>query len=307
MATNPPWKNKHNMSDIFVSDLIEGNFPEIKVESVSKIGEGWDNTTWLVNNLWSFRLPKHELAATLIQNEIRLLPILPELGVAYPRPIFIAKASKNYPYPFYGHVFLFGETADKCCLLNHERALLAEPIAQFLKNLHAINIDEMRGLGVSADHLQRLNPMARFKELEERINYLSTQELVKDILFFYEFCKKYKSVQVPKDLVLAHGDFYAKHLILNKDKKLHAVIDWGDSELINPAVDLAIVYLFLPKASHQRFWTIYGSVDEQIHLLARLRAVFSLVTQCWYSHKVSDHHLFQESLAGFELLRENIF
>ena len=106
--------------------------------------------------------------------------------------------------------------------------------------------------------------------------------------------------------MLAHDDFYPRHLLLNNDRTLSGVIDWGDSELIHPAVDLAIAYLFLPKSCHDAFWNIYGSVDEQTQLLSKLRAIFSLVTSCWYSHKIADRHLFAESLAGFEILRENL-
>ena len=113
-------------------------------------------------------------------------------------------------------------------------------------------------------------------------------------------------VAVPEHYVLAHGDLYARHLLLDEDRKLTGIIDWGDSELIHPAVDLAIVYLFLPKSSHDMFWHIYGDVDQQTHTLAMLRAIFSLVTTCWYSHQISDESLLSESLIGLEMLRDSL-
>ena len=95
-------------------------------------------------------------------------------------------------------------------------------------------------------------------------------------------------------------------MLLDNKKTLNSVIDWGDSELIHPAVDLAIVYLFLPNACHNEFWDVYGNVDEQTQMLSKLRAIFSLVTTCWYSHRISDGSLLNESLVGLEILRDNL-
>lgn len=78
----------------------------------------------------------------------------------------------------------------------------------------------------------------------------------------------------------------------------------GDSELIHPAIDLAIVYQYLLKEAHLIFWNIYGKVEDNIHIIAILRAIYSSVTITWYAHQVSDISLLNEGILSLKMINE---
>jgi hypothetical protein len=105
MKKNPPWHTEYPLTAHDVQSILGSQFPELACLQIEKLGEGWDNTTWTINDQWVFRFPKHELAAELIQNEIRLLPLLQNLPVSVPKPQFIGQPHISCPYVFYGHAF----------------------------------------------------------------------------------------------------------------------------------------------------------------------------------------------------------
>lgn len=304
MNQSAPWDNSHPLTIDEIANIVSLQFPRLHPVQVQPLGQGWDNTTWIINGKWIFRFPKHKGAAELIQNELRLLPLLQHLPLKIPTPEFIGKPDEFFPYSFYGHEILIGNTADHCCLSNQARGALAKPLAQFLKTLHSFPISDALAIGIKYDEYQRLNIQLRFDKTCERIAYLLEQKLIPSVAPWLTFFSDWQTLATPDLQVLGHGDFYAKHLILNENLELAGIIDWGDAELIHPALDLAIVYQFLPLAAQEIFWHNYGEVTDTTKLLAKLRAIYSAVTTVWYAHQVHDAMLMQEGLQGLAFLAE---
>ena len=301
-----PWEYNQDLTAKEVKKIIEINFSELRINSIKPLGSGWDNTTWLVNNEWVFRLPKHREAATLIKNEINLLPHLKNLTVIIPTPEFICLNPKIYPFPIYAHQFIHGTNSDKANLTDNERIRLVQPIAQFLKRLHNFSLTEAKKLNIEYDRIGRLMINPRIEKLEYQINYLAQHQLIKNASLFIDYYKAHRNIQVPDIKVLGHGDFYARHILLDEKKQFQAVIDWGDSELLHPAVDLAIVYQFFPIYVHDEFWQSYGSGDETTKILAQLRAIYSISGMGWYAHSVKDDTLLKESIDSLARLTKVI-
>ncbi len=292
---NNPWEQKKPLTVMQVRSILQNNLAGLSVQSISMFGEGWDNTTWLVNENFVFRLPKHKEAASLIVNEMRVLVHLPNVAVNVPKPIYQCTEPKGFPYPFYGHSLVPGKTADKSRLSDVDRLQLAVSIARFLKTLHAFPIEQAEKLGIVYDRISRVAIKERVDAVKQRLSYLVDQHVIESATPFMAQYQRYIDLKIPEEWVLAHGGFYARHLVLDDNKHLTGVIDWGDSELIHPAVDLAIVYQFLPSESHQTFWQEYGEVSETTKIIAKLRAIYSAVTMAWYAHQVADKSLVLES------------
>jgi len=306
MSKHRPWQQKKALTEKDVNYLLGINFPDLEVETLSALGEGWDNTTWLINQEWVFRLPKHPEAAQLLVNEMNILACLPKLNVYYPKPEFICLEPKAFTYPFYGHRYLQGISADRANLIFNERLSLASELGTFLKQLHAFPIEQAKALGIGFDQIGRADVKKCFSQFQARLNYLMQHELVKNTTLLMDAFKINLNTKVPENWVLGHGDLYARHLLLDKDKKLSAVIDWGDCELLSPAIDLGIVYQFLPCSAHPLFWEAYGNVEQTICTFARLRAIYSSVTIAWYAHQIQDKCLLAEGLLGLQLISEAI-
>ncbi len=306
MTQNPPWHNENPLTAQDVQNIIADQFPKLCPVKVKPIGEGWDNTTWKINNQFVFRFPKHNKAAVLLKNELQVLPMLARISLPceIPVPQFIGKPNAIFPHFFYGHRFLRGETADSQKLNNDARHHLAKPIAQFLRQLHNFPLLEAQQVGIGYDEADRINPVLRVSQTSENLTYLVKYGLICNIEPWQSFFQKSQYLKITPLKVLSHGDFYAKHLLLNKQQELTAIIDWGDAEILHPSLDLAIVYQFLPPAAQKDFWLHYGEVDHTTRLLAKLRAIYSGTTIACYAHKVNNPILLQEGLQGLKFIAE---
>lgn len=298
-----PWHNEHPLTPDQICTLLTRQCPALAVTQVQRLSEGWDNVTWLVNQQWLFRFPKHSNAARLLNHELKLLPALSRLPLDIPKPQWIGMPSEHYPYTFYGHAFLQGETLDRCVLSHHQRLDLAIPIAQFLKALHAFPMAEAQALGIT----HRVDPLFKVERVQKSVRYLYQHGVFSTPQTAVEFFATQHTMATSVDKVLAHGDFYARHLLVNQQCQVTAIIDWGDAELIHPAVDLAIVYKLLPREAHSVFWHHYGVVSVETRSLAKLRAIYSAITLLWYAHETQDEALFTEELLSWQHITESLY
>ena len=65
-----------------------------------------------------------------------------------------------------------------------------------------------------------------------------------------------------------HGDLYSRHLVVGDDRLVRGVIDWGDTHLGDPALDLAIAWMFLSTAYRGTFKDAYGEIGIS-HVVSR--------------------------------------
>ena len=71
--------------------LIGTQFPEVELGSLRLLGEGWDNTVWLVDERWVFRFPRREVVIPGFERELAVLPRLAErLPLSVPAPVAVA-------------------------------------------------------------------------------------------------------------------------------------------------------------------------------------------------------------------------
>lgn len=295
-----PWQGQVEINQAIVAEILSKNLPKLIISELKLLGSGWDNSVWLVNQKWCFRFPKKKAAAELLLNEIDILSVLPRLPLAKPEPEFIVKNPEGFEFPFYGHKLVGGYSADRSSLTLADRAKLAIPLAQFLKALHATPLDQFASRTKDGT-AERFNFELMLNRVEQGLRAsLGKIDNPEAILRYF---KKHLEQSIPKDRVLGHGDFYARHILLDAEKNLCGVIDWGDCEILSPAIDLAIAYQFLPKESQDDFWFTYGEVSGAIKTLAKLRAIYSSATLVWYGTRIGDEQLAKEGLQGLVFLK----
>lgn len=307
MIGTAPWQQETALLNKSVKSIIQLNIPELKLASISQIGEGWDNTAWLINGIWVFRFPKHKDAVKLLLNEINLLPQLTQLQpIQIPAPKYIILFPKGFAYPFYAYPYLSGETAERTALSESLRVQLAKPLGRFLKKLHSFPLAKAKSLNIKYDQLGRADVKKRLALTKPPLQYLADRQLIDQPAMYLQYFERFLDFDFPEHWVLGHGDFDARHIVLDQNKQLTAVLDWGNSELLHAAVDLRVVYQFLPAQSHDTFWQAYGAVDETTRTLAKLCAIHSAVIIAWYASEIADKDLLRESLGSLHLLKEHI-
>ena len=89
----------------YYTTMIMTQFPDISIQSVESLGEGFRNYAILVNGDWVFRFPKSQQGADELNKEIQLLPLLVGcVKVNIPQYVYIGKRSDGNPFVGYRKV-----------------------------------------------------------------------------------------------------------------------------------------------------------------------------------------------------------
>jgi aminoglycoside phosphotransferase (APT) family kinase protein len=240
-----PWVPEIDVDDKLARRLVAIQFPSFAQASIRRIGSGWDNAAYLVEEHLIFRFPQRSIAAPLMVKELANLPLLaPHLPIPIPLPVWAGRPHGEYPWHFGGYEILLGASANSRELSDDDRCRLASDLGRFLRALHDVDPKPLLEAGLPLDDIGKLDP----QRLGVGEAPLEGEERV------------------------VHGDLYALHLLLDPENRLCGVIDWGDLHYGLPAVDLAVAHLMVPPHLHDAFLAAYGAVDDRTWRFARYRA-----------------------------------
>ena len=239
-----------------VVELVERHWPDLAPADVELLGQGWDNAAWRVNTDWVFRFARRELAVALLQTECAFLPgLAPRLPVRVPVPERFVEPGGDpaYRFPFAGYRMLPGQTACRVSLTDANRRALAEPLGRFLGALHGSPMPAATADPPPGDTLGRAQLARRCDRVAAKILELAEARALPDGVDAATLCATLRRTAASEpwdgDAVWCHGDFYARHLLLDDRVQLCGVIDWGDLHVGDPAGDLSIAFSFLPDAA----------------------------------------------------------
>ena len=296
-----PWAAERVVPPDLALALIREQFPELAAERVEPFGSGWDNTAYLVDGALLFRFPRRTIAVELIRTEARVLPHLaPRLPLPIPVPEWVGRPTERFPWPFAGYRRLAGRTADVADLGDDDLRASAPVLGRFLAALHAT---PPAGLALPGDYIGRTDLPARRPLLAERLASLANAGVIDDPAPWLRLFDGDLPAPSSRPIV-AHGDLYARHLLVDDAHRPAGVIDWGDVHLGDPGVDLAVMYGFLPPAARGELERAYGPIDARTRRMARLRAAFHAATLAWFAHSVSDASLLRAGLTAMRHVLE---
>ncbi len=275
--------------------LIKSQFPGLNPGRLESLGVGFDNTAYLVDGLYVFRFPRRQVAVPLLQTESAVLPKLGALlPLPVPEPAWLGEPEARFPWPFAGYRFIPGTTACRADLSESERAAAASHLGAFLKVLHSLPVAAGESWGLTEDRIGKLDLEKRIPQAESYLEEVAGAGLVDVRQRLSAVIAESRSLKTNGPRVVVHGDFYARHLLVDSRHRLSGVIDWGDLHLGDPAVDIGIAMSFLPRAAHGAFASAYGPVSEETWLLARFRALYISLVLVSYGHDSGDQHLVRE-------------
>lgn len=272
---NHLWDQTINISADLVATLLQSQF-NLKVNELSLLGEGFDNIAFLINNSLVFRFPRRELGILCLENEIALLPYLAKkVHFPFSHPTFIGKPSTLYPFPFAGYTFLPGQMLSDTPAALVDDLEFAQHLGQWLQELHSIAVINEHKLLIKGDQSWRLNIEQRTDVLLQNIEkykeiylqyHFDTEKLAQIMHFF-----KTRGFINDRQCYL-HADLYPKHILVNKQKKLSALIDWGDTHIGHPGIDLSVAIMIFSDEALEHFFAHYRNVDQNTKTIAIFRA-----------------------------------
>ncbi|MGZ4030953.1 MAG: phosphotransferase, partial [Tumebacillaceae bacterium] len=269
----PGWIPEHVVTLQLARCLIEEQFPQLAPVRAHALGEGFDNTVYLVNEEYVFRFPRKTISVELLMNEREILTALvPLLPLPIPEPVFLGKESSDFPWPFLGYRVVQGNTPTRINTENSEQ--VATALAEFLRTLHRFPVQKAEELGVPFDKYNRTNLPERKKTLLSKLEEVASYGLFDDVQAIYQFVESMQTCERQVAPTLVHGDLHIRNLLVDEDDLVSGIIDWGDVHIGDPAIDLSIAYSFVTPEGRRHFYEVYGEVDEQTKEVARFKAIY---------------------------------
>jgi len=283
-----PWDPDITVTPALAASLVEQQFPALAPVRVERIGAGWDNAAYLVTphgaapgEAYVFRFPQRRFAAPLMENEMRILPVLaPFLPLPVPIPRFHGAPTDHYPYRFAGARHIPGRTACSVTWTADQRAANAATLGRFLAALHAVSPGVTAPLGdeIGRADLVKRAPLVRgwLDEIRGPLTTETRRTRRFDGDDFAELATKVDSLSTTAPaatLCWVHGDLYARHLLVDDANGTRGIIDWGDAHVGDPALDISIAITFLPAEARPAFAAAYGAIDDATWDRAGFRAI----------------------------------
>jgi aminoglycoside phosphotransferase (APT) family kinase protein len=290
----PAWSPELVVDEPLVLRLLT-QFPELELHSLRRLAEGWDNSVWLVDERYAFRFPHREVAIPGFRRELEVLPKLPALPLAVPRPLFVGLPSEEFPWPFFGSELLPGVEAGAVELDDAARVEVGLELARFLRELHAVELDVALPFDANGrTDMRRRASLAREQLAEvERLGVWRAPSRVEELL------AEAQRLPRPEPPVLVHGDLHFRHLLVD-DGAASGVIDWGDVCRSDPAIDLPLLWSFVPPEGRRAFLDACGPVNEAQLLRARVLAVQLCAALAHYGRLEDNTGVEREAVAGLE-------
>ena len=284
-----------------VRRLLGDQFDELELRSLEPLGEGWDNSVWLVDERWVFRFPRREIAVPAVARQLAILPRLaPRLPLPIPDPAFAGLPGDTFPWPFFGTPFLPGKEAAHAAPSDADRARAARPLGEFLRALHAPQLLELEGIDtLPVDPIGRGDMGKRVPMARERLAELRAHGIWEAPPEADGIVAAAAALPPPSGRAVAHGDLHLRHLLITDDGTPSAVIDWDDLCVGDPAIDLVLYWSFLPPAARPGFLAAYPATEDGL-VRARLLSLFLCGALAVYGRHEGKLDLEAEAVAGLE-------
>ena len=238
-----------DVSSELVQRLLRDQHPELADLPLELVANGWDNTIYRLGRDLLVRVPRRQIAATLIRNEQSWLAgIADRVNVPIPRPLRIGTPTPWFPWHWTISTWFDGETAST--VPRHARTELAEPLATFLTQLHLpapadAPVNPFRGIPLSQ----------RDGDVSRRIasGHVPAADAVTTVWRDALAAPRWEGPPI-----WLHGDLHPANLLM-RNGELCAVLDFGDLTAGDPATDLAAAWLIFDRAGRERFFTAVAS------------------------------------------------
>lgn len=205
-----------------VSRIIEEN-SDRRVNTVRKLGEGLEFQSYLVNEAWVIRFPKH-VSETLNPFAEKAFTQRLKISTSVPEIKFIWNHPWGYPETISGYEYLPGTSLEHFRGEEIDQDCLGEQLGIVLKELHT-----MSGVADTKDR----DPLATLRtwseDVDEQLGRISRSTLSHtQRTTIKSYFDQYKFDLPSADCVLIHGDLGADHILLNEQKQLTGIIDWSN-------------------------------------------------------------------------------
>lgn len=235
-----------------VHRLVTDQFPSLAGREVREVRSGFDNSLWRLGDHEVVRLPRRQVGATLLANELRWLDTAAgHVSLATPLPLRGGAPGHGYPWVWSIGAWIDGAPGDEVDVA--VRSDSAARLASFLRELHRPAPPDAPRNPV------RGGPLAgRDAAFTENLTRVADAVDTSALRGLWQRAIAAGPYQGPP--LWLHGDPHPANTVYDHGR-LVGVIDFGDLCAGDPACDLASGFLSLSGGALATFLAAYGGVD----------------------------------------------
>lgn len=231
--------------------LLEHAFNGLKVDDIKVLGSGYDSVAYLVNNEYVFKIKFSANKKKGYEKEKAIYDFLNQslnTGIKIPNIEYsiISDEISILGYKEIKGTFLTPEIYST--MSKEEQDLLKKDIAQFLRQMHDLDCSEISSYIID----NKQNVFEEYQLLRNTI-YDSLTDIEKQ--YIESFMQRLNSTTIFNGKkCLCHNDFSCNHLLLDINKRLCGIIDFGDSGIIDEYCD----FIYLLEDSEEEIGLSFG-------------------------------------------------
>jgi aminoglycoside phosphotransferase (APT) family kinase protein len=242
-----------DIDEALVRGLLVDQYPDLAELRLVEVANGWDNVLYRLGPDLTIRLPRRQVAATLVEHEQRWLPVLaPSLPLPVPTPVRIGRPALGYPWAWSVCLWLPGDVAAGRRL--DEPGREARRLGHFVRALHQPAPNDAPFNPVRGRPLADRAPAvaARIDQLGDTVNGSAVA---------HRWVSLVATRPWERPPVWIHGDLHPANVLVDKGR-IAGIIDFGDLSFGDPATDLAVAWMLFHPAARIAFRDACGEVDD---------------------------------------------
>jgi len=223
-------------------ERIERCFPQIRVQTLTPILEGWDSLVLEVNGDLMFRFARRPETAAQYEREIRLLPELARvLSFRVPAFAFVCSCEGEGGGWLVGYHKIEGVPVTGDLPRSRWADQMADHLARFLSELHRFPAQKAEESGIPVFTAAGWRNAYRdlYGQVRAQVSPLLEEPARCRLAGRWE-CFLGQDSHFQFGPTLIHGDLGGEHILWDPTRgALTGVIDWGDARVGDPALDFA--------------------------------------------------------------------
>lgn len=253
-----------SITEALVCRLLGAQHPDLASLPVRYVASGWDSAVFRLGEQYAVRLPRRRMSATVVEHEIRWLPLLASrLPLPIPAPVRVGSPSDDFPWSWTVVPWLSGQTAFATPPVDPTAA--AQALGRFVPALGQpapsdAPINRFRGVPLADRHTR----------VVDRIRFAIPERQRARCLDLWDEGLAAPAWEGPA--VWLHGDLHPANMIV-RGGAISAVIDFGDLTSGDPAGDLSVAWMMFEAPDRDVFRAAVGGCDDATWTRAKVNAL----------------------------------
>lgn len=283
-------------------ETIRERYRDLEINHIEINDIGQNNDVLIVNNRIVFRFPKYIEGIKKLEKETKVLDhIKDEVSFSIPDPLYRSLETKEVGKVFTGYKIIEGTPLYSSAVKRIEDEEVLQRIAlhlvQFLTELHAQPIKDLHIEKQTAEDVRKSIEALYLKFQQKLYPYMNKHSQAEVTQNFEAFLSNDNLLNF--DTVLIHGDFGASNILWDANsKQIAGIIDFGETEIGDPAYDFAGLLASYGDSFIKRCLRLYPEGDNVFERIKFYQSTFAL-QEALHGIEKDDREAFENGIKAY--------